>query len=255
MRLVFLTYNICDGGAGRTAELFKIVRAQDADVILLQEVMDDSPVAVLAAEQGAQCYVAESNSPRRVALISRLPIQAASSFHPVILRHGALAATLEYAPGQTLTVFGIHLSAPAFTLPVEFYRLLELRAILRDIKTRAAERMMIAGDLNSIAPGDRVALDGLPRRLRLEVLLQGGLLARQVIGRLGAAEFLDCYRALHPREDGFTLPPAPAQVRLDYFFVNRNLCANVRACEVVTAPPEVKRASDHLPVRLELEME
>ncbi len=254
MRLRFLTYNILDGGKGREALLFEIIAAQKADVILLQEVIEAQFVVNVAAQLQTEYYIAESNSPRHLAVLTRVPLHGTSSFHPRALRHGFLEATLEYAPGEILTLFGVHLSAPAYTLLVELYRLRELKLILNYIEARKAERCILAGDFNSIAPGDKVDLRGVPWSVKASVILQGGLLARQVIGRLRAKGFLDCFRTVHETEPGFTLPTAPPRVRLDYFFVSRALRPNLRACEVIANSVSVKAASDHLPVMMELEM-
>lgn len=254
MRVTFLTYNILDGGRGRENDLSEIIAAQNADVILLQEVTEKNFVAELAARLNANYFIATSNSARTLAFLTRLPIQNASSFHPRILRHTCLQAELAYAPQETFTIFGIHLAAPAYTLRVELYRLRELNLILKQIAETSAQKMILGGDFNSIAPSDELDLSGLPWQVRASVVLQGGLMARQVIGKLRARHFVDCYRELHPRENGFTLPPQPPRVRLDYFFVNDALRQNLRACDVIVTPTCVSRASDHLPVRMELEL-
>lgn len=252
--MTFLTYNILDGGHGREGALCEIIAAQDADIVLLQEVMDTKPVSALAERCGYEFFVAESNSQRTLALLSRLPIRKATSFHPPILRHTCLHAALEVAFNRTVTLFGIHLAAPAYTFPVEVYRLFEWRAIHRQIAESDAEMCVLAGDFNSFAPGDKVDLDGLPWKVRASVILQGGLSARQVIGSIRRAGFVDCFREMHPSGNGFTLPPEMPRVRLDYFFVNQVLCPRLRACEVVVEPGTVKGASDHLPVRMELDL-
>ncbi len=254
MRLSFLTYNIQDGGRARERDLIEILSAASADVIVLQEVIETEFVARLGERVGAEWFVAESNSERRLALVSRYPLSEAESFHPPVLRHALLAARIEYAPGNHLDVFGVHLAAPAYTLWVEMRRLREVTAVLGQIKRRAGEAVVIGGDFNSIAPGDRVDFTGVPDRVRWAVYLQGGLVARQVIGRMQKAGFVDCYRALDSNEPGFTLPSDPPQVRLDYFFVNARLRPALRACQVVQTPAAVRSVSDHLPVRLELEL-
>ena len=255
MHLRFLTYNILDGGKGREALLFEIIAAQKADVILLQEVIEPQFVVNLAAQLQTEYFIAESNSARHLAVLTRVPLRGVASFHPRALRHGVLEATLEYAPGETLTIFGVHLSAPAYTLLVELYRLRELDLILQYIAACKVERCILAGDFNSIAPGDNVDLRGVPWSVKASVMLQGGLIARQVIGRLRSKGFLDCFRAVHETEHGFTLPPNPPRVRLDYFFVNNALRPKLCACQVIYSPMGVKQASDHLPVMMELELE
>lgn len=254
MHVTFLTYNILDGGRGREKELFEIIAAQNADVILLQEIIGRNFVEELAARLGADFFIAESNSRRTIALLTRFSIHNAASFHPRLLRHTCLEAVLECAPQRNITIFGVHLAAPAYTLFVELYRLREANVILKHIAAAHAERIVLAGDFNSIAPNDAVDLSGLPWHLRASVILQGGLLARQVIGKIHAQHFIDCFRALHSRENGFTLPPNPPRVRLDYFFVNDILRHSLRACNVVTLPDAIRNASDHLPVRMELEL-
>lgn len=252
MRLTFVTYNILDGGRGREQAIGEILAAQNADVILLQEVMDGRLVDALAAHLKMESYVARSNSARHVALLTKLPIRSANSFCPRILRHGLLEATLTVQAGQTLRVWGVHLSAPAYTFLVELYRLRELRAIFERIGAPRAEPAILAGDFNSIAPGDRVELKGVPWHVKASVALQGGLLARQVIGKVKRQGWMDAFRALNPQADGFTLPANPPQVRLDYIFVNPNMQSALRACEVVREPSVVRRASDHLPVRMQV---
>lgn len=254
MRVTFLTYNILDGGRGRENDLFEIITAQNADVILLQEIIEKKFVIELAARLNLNYFIAKSNSVRTLALLTRFPMRDASSFHPSILRHTCLKAALAYAPQETFTIFGIHLAAPAYTLRVELYRLRELNLILKQIEQARAEEIILAGDFNSIAPGDELDLTGLTWQVRASVVLQGGLMARHVIQKIRRHQFVDCYRELHPRENGFTLPPHPPRVRLDYFFVNNALRQNLRACDVVITPLSVQRASDHLPVRMVLEL-
>lgn len=252
--VVFLTYNILNGGRGREKELYEIIGAQDADVILLQEVADARFVSALAARLHYNFFVAESNSQLTLALLTHLPIREAVSFHPKILRHTCLHATLEHAPQAPLSLYGIHLAAPAYTLAVEVYRLRELNVILKEIGRERTGRIVLAGDLNSIAPGDMVDLNGVPWQVRASVILQGGLVARQAVKKIVGNGFTDCYRALHPGKNGFTLPPDPPRVRLDYFFINASLSTSLRGCEVIEIPDAVRRASDHLPVRMELNL-
>jgi endonuclease/exonuclease/phosphatase family metal-dependent hydrolase len=253
-RVRFLSYNILDGGRGREAELEEILAAQDADVVLLQEVAGQEFVRRLAARQDYSFFVGESNSRRTIALLTRLRIVEASSFRPPILRHTCLHATLEYAPNAALVLLGVHLAAPAFTLPVEFYRLLELNAIFGRLSAGGAQRTLVAGDMNSLAPGDTPDFRSLPLRVRLGIFLRGGHAARQVIGRMRAKGFVDAYRTLNPTVPGYTFPAGMPKARLDYFFVSADLAPALRECAVVMTPAGVRRASDHLPLRMELEL-
>lgn len=253
--MTFLTYNILDGGRGREQALINILTAQNADVILLQEVESGWDFTDILTRRGYGFYLAESNSPRNIALLSRLPPVRLEAFHPRRLRHTCLRAELEYAPGKTFTVYGVHLCAPAYTLPLEMYRLLELNVILKFVHRTATDKFLIAGDFNSIAPGDSPNFANLPFSLRLAVFLHGGYVARQVICYLRLRGFTDAYRSLNPTANGYTLPANQPNTRLDYFFLNPALKPALRACEVVTQPPLVQQASDHLPVRMELDFD
>lgn len=250
--LRFLTYNILDGGRGREGELTAIIAGQQPDVILLQEVSGREFVQNLACQLGHEFFIATSNSALNIALLTRLPIVNAAAYHPNILRHTCLQATLEYAPGQTLMVMGVHLGAPAYTLPIEVYRLRELRLILNHMSHAGIGRVVIGGDFNSIAPGDRPDFSRLPFRLRLSIFLQGGTVARQVIATMRGRGFTDAFRELNPGERGFTFPSSQPNTRLDYFFVNAALRPHLRKCAVILTPPGVKSASDHLPLLMQL---
>lgn len=250
--LRFLTYNILNGGRGREGELTEIIAAQQPDVILLQEVSGRDFVQSLARHLGHEFFVATSNSALTIALLTRLSIVNAADYHPNILRHTCLQATLEYASGQMLMVLGVHLGAPAYALPIEVYRLRELRLILNQLSRAESKRIVIGGDFNSIAPGDHPDFSRLPFRLRLSIFLQGGTVARQVIETMRGRGFTDAFRAMNPDEHGFTFPASQPNTRLDYFFVNAALRPHLQKCAAIVTPEGVKTASDHLPVLMQL---
>lgn len=253
--LTFVTYNILNGGAGREAWIREALVEQNADVVLLQEVIDEACVRHWAKELDAELFVAHGKGKFSLALLTRLPLKQFTSAHPPPLRHPLFHATLEDGTGETLDLFGLHLAAPAFNLPLEIYRLRELNVVLKWVDAARAARVVIGGDFNAIAPGDRPGFKHLPYWLRFSIFAHGGYVARQVIGRMNAAGYLDAYRLIHPHEPGYTLPAFRPNSRLDYFFVNRALSGSVRGCEVVTSPPCAARASDHLPVQMELEVD
>ena len=254
MLLKLLTYNILNGGVGREEQLFEIIRQQRADIILLQEVGTSTLVQRIASDVEAEFFIAQGNSGHHLALVSRLPLKWQNSFHPAPLAHTMLEARIEYGLGRELAIFGVHLAAPAYHILIELWRMVELRTILRRIAKIHPGAYILAGDFNSIAPGDPVDIKSLPWSLRVSIFLHGGLIARQVIGFVRRAGLIDCYRLLHPNEPGFTLPAARPNARLDYIFVNRLLEKNVRACDVTMTSPTVRQASDHLPVMVKLEL-
>jgi exonuclease III len=84
--------------------------------------------------------------------------------------------------------------------------------------------------------------------------LQGGKIFRQLIRQLHASGLTDCYRYLHPIEDGFTIPTPYPKVRLDYIFANAHLLPALQRCDVVIEPSVVRQASDHYPLLAEFEL-
>jgi len=64
------------------------------------------------------------------------------------------------------------------------------------------------------------------------------------------AGYVDCFRHMHPLEEGFTCPAAAPAGRIDYIFASPDLAEYLSACRVITAIDSlcVDEASDHLPV-------
>ena len=55
------------------------------------------------------------------------------------------------------------------------------------------------------------------------------------------------------RDAGFTLPPGAPSIRLDYLLVPEPMLSRVARCEPASTLPLVDRASDHLPLVVELD--
>ncbi|MBE7550080.1 MAG: endonuclease/exonuclease/phosphatase family protein [Anaerolineales bacterium] len=144
-------------------------------------------------------------------------------------------------------MFGIH---PIANLGVlfEVLRRWEARYIIQRVKRYEAEPCLILGDFNAIAPDDKVAINSMPPWLRLVILAQGNRVYHFSIREYLAAGFTDCFRALHPDDAGFTLPPPNPNSRLDYVFANEAMKATLTDCWVVREPVAVLKASDHYPV-------
>ena len=253
MRLRVVTYNILDGGTGREAHITRVLEALRPDVVVLQEVTGDTLVAALGKQFGMAHYVAPGNTWRQVALLSRLPIMAAAGHHHFPIHRAILQATLELAGGRRLHVFGIHTMALPL-LAMEAWRVWEVREISQLMVPLLAEHCLLAGDFNASAPGDRVDVRGWPRWLRLMLLPQGGRVLRWAMRAVQNAGLIDCYRQLHPKADGFTLPAHAPNTRLDYIFASPSLAGRLRLCEVVGHPDEVLKASDHRPVVAEFDV-
>jgi exodeoxyribonuclease III len=156
-------------------------------------------------------------------------------------------------PMPGLRLFGVHLSAvhAAWT---EQRRVLELRALLRSVARHQDGFHVLAGDFNTVAPGDVFETAKLPLRVRPFVWLSGGRIRWRTIQTVLDAGYIDAFRLHHPGDPGMTLPAASPHVRLDYVFVPGAQAARVVGCDVVRTPP-TEIASDHLPVVADLHVE
>jgi exodeoxyribonuclease III len=244
--LRLLTYNIRYGGAGREDQLTAVIRGCDPDIAILQEATQPGVVERLAAGTAMRTF---GSRPREsLAFMSRLPIAHYEWHRPRMSRH----AFLEVVPeGDTVRVFGIHLSAvhAAWT---ERRRVIELHALLKSIQRHQAGFHVLAGDFNTLAPGELLDIRKLPHRLRALVWLSGGRIRWRTIQVVLDAHYVDVFRALHPNEPGLTFPTWDPHVRLDYFFVPVGAIGRARSCRVVD-DPQAKAASDHFPLFAEFD--
>jgi len=249
MRL--MTYNILNGGEGREQHIAQVIQAAKPDVVVLQEVFTAEFLKALAQPFGMDYFFGTGNKKRRVALLSRLPIHAPKSFHPAFpIWRNFIEAKIEYAPGKTFWLIGVH---PMANLRVacELWRLWEAQYIIRHCQPYQPEPCLIAGDFNAIAPNDKVRTDLMPMWLKLILFSQGNRVYHFSIRAFLAAGFTDCFRFLNPTEAGFTLPPPVPNTRLDYILVNATMKAHLKNCWVVREPNAVTQASDHYPVMAE----
>jgi exodeoxyribonuclease-3 len=247
LTLRLVTYNIRHGGTGREAEMIAVLRACDPDVVILQEATKPAVVERLAQGTGMQTF---GSRPRQsLGFLSRVPIAHYEWHRPRMSRH----AFLEIVPeGDRVRFFGVHLSAvhAAWT---EHRRVRELRALLKSIERHQSGFHVLAGDFNTLAPGELLDIRQLPQRLRALVWLSGGRIRWQTIRIVLDAGYVDVFRALHPEDPGLSFPTWNPHVRLDYIFVPRNV-SRVSACRMVDHP-DTKAASDHFPLLAEFSFE
>ncbi len=241
MMFRLLTYNIERGGHGRAGAIAAVIKACAPDLVLLQEATDRANVERIAQATGmAEWRASDTQS---LGFLSRQPVAFCEWVRPTISRH----AFLEVVPaGERLRVFGVHLSAvhAAWT---EQRRLLELRALLRSVADHQHEFHVLAGDFNTVAPGESLDVGQLPMRIRPLVWLSGGRINWRTIQTVQDAGYVDGFRLKHPDEPGCTLPTSNPHVRLDYVFVPQAEAGRLLACDVVRVPGAID-ASDHFPV-------
>ena len=242
-----LTYNIQRGGTGREDALAATIASCSPDIVVLQEATRPQVIAALAARAGMAHWAARPNA--SLGFMSRVPIAYHAWHRPPVSRH----AFLEIVPeGTAFRVFGVHLSA-VFAAWTEHRRAFELRALLRAIRSHQHGFHALAGDFNTVAPGDVLDTAALPHKVRATLWLSGGRIRWRTIGRVLAAGYADTFRRLHPDDPGLTLPTSRPQVRLDYVFVPASSVARVTACNVVRTAAAA-HASDHFPLLAEFDV-
>jgi exodeoxyribonuclease-3 len=267
-----MTYNILFGGAGREALIREVVSAVNPDVAVFCEVTAQTSFQAIARFVGPYC--AHSGPGRvRVAIVSRWPIVKADMFGPLWAPQKWIAATIQPNDGPPIRVLAAHL-VPQPLWPCELLRLLQIRVLLRQLRSHAGLFQVLAGDFNALACGDPVRRDGAPRYVRAQWWIQGGMIPRWALGRLTAAGYTDCYRACHPKEEGFTVLSWEPHARIDYVFASPALAERLRLSDVLRGNerrrPSFRRsmaqllgsgvisdlggeASDHLPVWADFE--
>lgn len=244
MTLRLLTYNIRHSGAGREGPLIEVIRGCNPDIAILQEATKPAVVERLCV--GTGMHVMGSRPRESLAFISRVPIVHHEWHRPRASRH----AFLEIVPeGDRVRLFGLHLSAvhAAWT---ERRRVLELRALLKSIEKHQHGFHLLAGDFNTLAPGEMLDIQKLPHRLRPFVWLSGGRIRWKTIQIVLNAQYVDLFRSLNGADPGFTFPTWGPHVRLDYIFVPTGAVHRITNCRLVEHPC-VKEASDHLPLLAE----
>lgn len=250
-----MTYNILDGGQTRENEILDVIRAANPHVVVIQEVMDENALQSLAHHLQMEYFPAEGTRERRVALLSQLPIENFKSHHPLFpIWNNFIEATVKVPSGEVFRLIGVHLVANPWIV-FECWRLLEILYILRHIQQYSNEPCLMAGDFNSVAPGDRVIRSTMPIRLKFILWSQGNRVYRFALRTLLSSRFIDCFRLRNSTDDGFTLPPPVPTIRLDYVFINPAMEKYIKNCWVVREPNSVTKASDHYPVMVELNFE
>jgi exodeoxyribonuclease-3 len=126
-------------------------------------------------------------------------------------------------------------------------RVMELRALLRSVARHRDGFHVLAGDFNTVAPGEGLETARLPLRLRSLVWLSGGRIRWRTIQTVVEAGYADAFRLKHPADPGPTLPTSNPHLRLDFVFVPTPGSDRVVRCDVLDHP-EAAAASDHFPV-------
>jgi exodeoxyribonuclease-3 len=113
---------------------------------------------------------------------------------------------------------------------------------------------VLAGDFNTLAPGETFDVRRLPVRLRPFVWMSGGRIRWRTVQVVLDSGYVDAYRRQHALAPGHTFPSWDPHLRLDYVFTPARYADRVIACDVVV-DPDTRSASDHLPVTADLRLE
>jgi exodeoxyribonuclease-3 len=226
-------------------EIARIINACHPDLVVLQEATRPEVVNELAhrtAMSDARSYRNQS-----LAFLSREKVAHAEWHRPRFSRHAFVEIVVA---GEAARIFGVHLSAvhAAWT---ERRRLFEVRALLDGIARHQHGFHVLAGDFNTLAPGELLDVRRLPPRLRPFVWLSGGRIKWRTIQTVMDAGYADGYRLQHALAPGHTFPTWSPHLRLDYMFVPREYGDAVQSCDVV-ATEDAVRGSDHFPIVADL---
>jgi endonuclease/exonuclease/phosphatase family metal-dependent hydrolase len=242
VKLRLLSYNIRFGGSGREEQLAAVIRATDADVVLLQEATD--PVVVSRVAERARMPHWGSRPGHSTGFLSRVPVEKHEWIHPRGTRHAFLEVVLAECEYR---LFALHLSA-WFSKWSERRRAREIRSLLEGIREHQHGLHLIAGDFNALAPGEVLNAARMPRWIRAMVWVSGRDIARETIQTMLDEGYVDAWRHLHAGEAGYTFPTWDPHVRLDYVFAPARYSEGFTHCSVVTTPLEAQGASDHYPL-------
>jgi len=214
--------------------------------VIFQEATD--PAVVRTLSSGAAMPHCAAMPKLSLGFMSRIPIASHAWHRPRVSRH----AFLELVPqGLSLRLFGVHLSA-VFAALTERRRMFELRALVAAIQREQHGFHLVAGDFNTVAPGELFDFKALPQKVKATLWLSGGRVRWRTIQLMLDAGYADVFRTLHPEDAGLTLPTSAPQVRLDYMFVPAADLPRVKRCEVIRSQP-ARDASDHFPLLAEID--
>jgi exodeoxyribonuclease-3 len=250
-----LTYNIREGGLGRAEQIARVIKSVDPDLVALQEARDPRTVEKIASLTGHEFF--GSRPAHSTGFLSRIAVKDHSWRHPPRTRHAFLEVSLgDHHP----RLFVLHLRA-WFSKWSERQRSRELRGLLDGIKEQLERERhsfafhLLAGDFNALAPGEAFDPSPMPAWIRGMVWLSGRDIARSTIELMRDEGYADAWRTMHPElaeKPGYTFPVWNPHVRLDYVFTPLAFSKRISRCEVVSAPDDVRSASDHLPLLVEL---
>ena len=251
-----LSYNILDGGTGRTAALYSVIAGEKPDVVGLVEAEDTSVVEDLAGRLDMDFVHAPGNY-KASALLSRFPIRDSINRAPLHkdLTKSLLEVTVVDDKGTEWTLGVLHLHAKALEAD-EAVREKEISKVLTlfEPHRRANRPHLLLGDFNSNAPAQIIDPTHCKLSTREAWHKNGGHIPRRVVQQLLDAGYLDSM-AVADAKNAFTSGTFSTELpgqRVDYIFAyNFGPDRIKRACIVYDG--DADEASDHFPIVAEFE--
>ncbi|WP_430783482.1 endonuclease/exonuclease/phosphatase family protein [Actinoplanes sp. G11-F43] len=257
MTLRLMTWNIKNGGGSRLPAIIEVIRAENPDVLCLQELQHfrrdgHRRLRELTAATGMTAHLAPSGFAQPVAVLIRPPLRftrrASVTWR---LHHAAAVATVPTGSGP-LRVISTHLNPFS---PYRRYR--EVRWLTARYAPDGLA--LIAGDMNGLDPrGDHEGeLAALPSLYRQRHLAPDGTADTRAIDAFHQAGYVDLWHTAG-EGDGRTVPTDFAgrefgAVRLDYLMASPALAARVKTLRSLR-DDRTATASDHYPVLAEADL-
>jgi len=255
MSMRILSYNILDGGTGRTAALNSVIAGQKPDVVGLVEAEDKAVVEDLAGRLGMDFVHAPGNY-KASALLSRLAIRDSINHGPLHkeLTKSLLEATVVDDSGVEWVMGVLHLHAKALEAD-EKVREREIGKVLEIFgrHRNQGRAHLLMGDFNSNAPAQVIDPNKCKLSTREAWEKNGGYVPRRVVQKILDAGYVDSM-AVADAKNAFTTGTFSTELpgqRVDYVFAYGFGEERIkRACIVYDG--DADQASDHFPILAEI---
>jgi exodeoxyribonuclease-3 len=234
--ITFVTWNIKTGGGDRLDAILAVLRRERPDLLALQELRGfERRMTGFAKALGMVPHLARSVFGQPVGVLVRPPLRITRRRSVSWRLHHAAAAVTVGTPAGPLTVVS------AFG---------------------GGRRMvLVGGDLNGLSPGDEhtAALAELAPRFRRRHVGPDGRVDTRAVAAFERAGLHDLWRPAGVG-DGRSVPTSQGggaefgAMRLDYVLGTPAVAGRVRAVRVLRGE-ETEYASDHYPLRAEIDLE
>ncbi|GIF16898.1 endonuclease/exonuclease/phosphatase family protein [Actinoplanes teichomyceticus] len=258
-----MTWNIKTGGVDRgqrfrLPDIAEVIRAEKPDVLALQELRDFTRndgrrMNELAGAVGMTAHLARSAFGMPVAVLVRAPLRITHTASVTWRLHHAAAVAVVDTGSAPLTVISAHLD-PFWP----YRRMREARWLAaRYVK---GSHVVLAGDLNGLDPvGDHTeALASQHSLFRRRHLHADGSVDSRAVAALGEAGLVDLWGTAGSG-DPRTVPTTRGGgrefggMRLDYVLATPEVAGGAHDMRVIRGGA-TEHASDHYPVRVELDL-